>query len=142
MVVWWLLVVAVIHPTAAHPFVTNEETTVSYQGTSANGIDQFLGITYGEDTSGIHRFAPPQPFLSPNGSVIDATRPGAACPQAVKPIIPPMSDVTFQSEDCLNLRIARPADENVHDGPMPVMVFIHGGKRTSDDVNGEMSNRC
>ncbi|KAI9784744.1 MAG: hypothetical protein M1835_003506 [Candelina submexicana] len=112
---------------AAKPFVTNETTSVSYQGTSADGVDQFQGISFAEDTSGANRFAPPKPYYPPHGTVVQATSPGAACPQARKGVVPPMSDVDKQSEDCLNLRIARPAAISRSHKPLPVMVYIYGG---------------
>ncbi len=111
----------------AAPFVTNKATSISYQGTSADGVDQFQGISFGEDTSGANRFAPPKPYLPPHGTVVQATARGAACPQARKGVVPPMSDVEYQSEDCLNLRIARPAAISRSRGPLPVMVYIYGG---------------
>ncbi len=113
---------------AAIPVVTNKATSVSYQGTSAEGVDQFQGIFFAEDTSGANRFAPPKPFRPPHGTVIRATSPGAACPQATPAIVPFMSEVSNQSENCLHLRIARPADLLEHHQPLPVMVYVYGGE--------------
>ncbi|CAD6592556.1 MAG: hypothetical protein ASARMPRED_006403 [Alectoria sarmentosa] len=44
-------------------FVMNVVTGVSYQGTSANGVEQFQNISYAEDTSGANPFAPPVSYL-------------------------------------------------------------------------------
>ncbi|KAI9711925.1 MAG: hypothetical protein M1812_007079 [Candelaria pacifica] len=112
---------------AATPFVTNKATSISYQGTSGDDVDQFQGISFAEDTSGANRFAPPKPYLPPHGTVVQATSRGAACPQATKGVVPPMSDVDKQSEDCLNLRIARPASISKQHKPLPVMIYIYGG---------------
>ena len=113
---------------AAVPFVKNPSTGISYQGTSANGVDQFQNITFAKDTSGANRFAPPVPFLPKNGSVVQATAIGLACPQPSQhfPIYPFSSDIPNQGEDCLNLRIARPATLP-SSKPLPVMVWIFGG---------------
>lgn len=113
---------------AAHPFVTNEVNSVSYQGTSSDGVDQFQGIFFAEDTSGANRFVPPKPYLPPHGTVVQATAPGAACPQATPAIVTFMSEVDNQSENCLSLRIARPANLSEGQRPLPVMVYLYGGK--------------
>lgn len=113
---------------AAGPVVKVEKSHVSYAGTSADGVEQFQNIPFGEDTSGANRFAPPKAFTPSAGTTVDATQPGAACPQATPGCVPPMSDVPNQSEDCLNLRIARPADISKYGKPLPVMVYIYGGK--------------
>ncbi len=113
---------------AAIPFVINARTGISYQGTSADEIEQFQNIRYAEDTSGANRFAPPVPYLPTRGSTVNATASGAACPQASDPIsiYPFLSTITDLSEDCLNLRIARPANQPLNK-PLPVMVWLHGG---------------
>lgn len=78
------------------------------------------------------RFAPPTP--EPPTDVIDATRPGPACPQPrmefterVLGIIPGELDL---DEDCLRVSVTVPADAAPGDD-LPVMVMIHGGSYTS-----------
>ena len=112
----------------AVPLVTNSTTGVSYQGTLADGVEQFQNIPFGQPTSGERRFAPPQPYVYPVNSTVNATIPGAACPQPTVPIpgTDIFSNVTNMSEDCLNLRIARPANTSADD-KLPVMVWIYGG---------------
>ena len=114
--------------TAAGPLVTSKNTKISYKGTFGNGVEQFQNIRFAEDIKGPNRFAPPKPYLPPPGSKVRATERGAACPQATIGAVPPMTDVLHQSEDCLNLRIARPADSKLYEKPLPVMVYIYGGK--------------
>lgn len=53
--------------------------TATYRGTHKNHVEAFLGVQYAQDTSGKNRFKPPIPF-APSG-LLDATRPGPACPQ-------------------------------------------------------------
>lgn len=122
LILLWLRVVA---PT---PFVTNYHTGVSYQGTSADGVEQFQSIFYAEDTSGTNRFAPPVPYLPKHGSTVQATASGAACPQLAtgNANYPFGSSLYPLSEDCLSLRIARPANQTF-DKPLPVMVYFYGG---------------
>ncbi|KAK8932352.1 Secreted lipase [Metarhizium anisopliae] len=119
----------VLTSAGAGPVVHDADKDVTYHGLSRNGIDVFLNIPYGQDTSGENRFRPPRPHSSPRGSAIHATAYGPACPQALGPWVPPISltNMTKVSEDCLNLNIARPAGKCVGGEKLPVMVYIHGG---------------
>lgn len=110
---------------SASPLVTNSTNGVSYKGTSASGIEQFQNIFFAQSTAGERRFAPPQPYVPPDGTTIVASTPGAACPQMVTDN-EFFSAVTNISEDCLSLRIARPAGTLSSDR-LPVMVWIYGG---------------
>ncbi|KAI1417253.1 alpha/beta-hydrolase [Hypoxylon sp. FL1857] len=111
---------------AAGPFVELKETNVTYRGVAGRGIEHFLNIRYAHDTSGSRRFAPPEPYTPPIGSEIAAIAPGPACPQ-FKEALPPFFDETLEiSEDCLNLRISRPAGTSAND-KLPVVVWLHGG---------------
>ncbi|KAJ7747192.1 putative lipase, partial [Mycena olivaceomarginata] len=96
-------------------------------GLVRNGIEVFLGIQFGQDTSGANRFKPPKPWSPKAGSVVEATAYGAACPQpegASGPLsVTPVSKI---SEDCLNLNIARPSGVDAG-AKLPVIVFIYGG---------------
>ncbi|KAK9414771.1 putative Carboxylic ester hydrolase [Seiridium unicorne] len=122
--------------TATLPTVCDPVKNVTYLGLERNGIDVFLGIPYGQDTSGVNRFKPPVPFVPSPGDVIDAQSYGPACPQMVVEASFPfsLSDVSDISENCLNLNIARPkAGDGADVEPLgkgkglPVMVYIHGG---------------
>lgn len=59
---------------------------VSFIGESANSVESFLNIRFGQDTSGNNRFAPPKAYAYPYGSVVNASQAGAACPQQMVPI--------------------------------------------------------
>ncbi|KAI1823228.1 alpha/beta-hydrolase [Xylaria intraflava] len=111
----------------AEPVVKLPDSGVTYQGlTNDNQIEHFLNIRYAHDTSGARRFAAPEPYTPPEGSHIPATEPGPACPQS-KAALPPFFDETpVTSEDCLNLRVARPAGTAAND-KLPVVVWVHGG---------------
>lgn len=104
------------------------ERDIQYIGRrAASGVEHFQNIFYAEDTSGQNRFAPPIPTRPAKGSVIDATLPGAWCPQGLGDVLPFTSQVTNISENCLSLRIARPGGTQA-DAKLPVMVWLHGGE--------------
>lgn len=115
--------------TATNPVVHDAKKDVTYRGLNRNGVEVFLNIPYGQDTSGKNRFKPPRPYVSPRGSAVDATAYGPACPQALGPWVPPISltNITKISEDCLNLNIARPRGNCAKGKKLPVLVYIHGG---------------
>ena len=124
---------------AATPIVVNTVNDVTYEGTTADGVEQFQNIHFAEDTSGANRFEPPVPYFPTPGTKVDASKPGAGCPQATRGAIPAMIDVPYQSEDCLTLRIARPEK---FEGPLPVMVYIYGGMvATEPTVLERFANR-
>lgn len=86
----------------------------------------FQGIPYALPPVGELRWQAPRPPASWDG-VREATRPGPMCPQSYT--YPPGSPPTFTgAEDCLSLNIHVP---RAVDGPLPVMVFVHGGAFTS-----------
>jgi carboxylesterase type B len=112
----------------AQPYVVDYSKNVSYYGiTSTPGVETFLGIPYGKDTSGANRFAPPQAFEPPAGYLYNATVAGPSCPQQVGGGFLYEAPVTYQSENCLNLQLSRPAT-SCNDTKLPVMVYIYGGK--------------
>lgn len=108
--------------------VFDPELEVRYVGKrAASGVEHFQNIFYAEDTSGPNRFAPPVPVRPVKGSVVDASLPGAWCPQGLGDVLPFTSQVTNVSENCLSLRIARPGGTHA-DAKLPVMVWLHGGE--------------
>ncbi|KAJ6127818.1 carboxylesterase [Penicillium samsonianum] len=104
------------------------DNQVRIHGASAGNIESFLNIRFAKDTGGSNRFAPPEPYSYPYGSVINATRPGAACPQQKVPLqgLELFDNVTHISEDCLTLRVDRPANTS-STSKLPVMAYIYGG---------------
>jgi carboxylesterase type B len=118
---------------ASPPTAYDPVNDASYVGTRALGVEHFLNIFYGEDTSGPNRFAPPIPVHPARGTIIDATRSGAWCPQALGDVLPFTSRVVNISENCLSLRISRPRGIKA-DASLPVAVWIHGGDAFSFDI--------
>ncbi|CEJ83021.1 hypothetical protein VHEMI03055 [[Torrubiella] hemipterigena] len=123
---------AVIEPAAteAPPSATDTANQISYQGIHVSGVEAFLGVPYGQDTGGAHRFKPPRMTAPRCGSKIMATKYGPACPQAKTPEAGPLpfslTPVTNISEDCLSLNVVRPKGTTASH-KLPVMFFIHGG---------------
>ncbi|KAF2654544.1 alpha/beta-hydrolase, partial [Lophiostoma macrostomum CBS 122681] len=91
-----------------------------------SGIEHFQNIRYAKAPTGSLRFAPPEPYSHPTNRIIDATAAGSACPQSKAAMPPFLAEVPEISEDCLNLRIARP--EGTKEGDkLPVVVWVHAG---------------
>ncbi|KAI4200740.1 MAG: hypothetical protein LQ350_003757 [Teloschistes chrysophthalmus] len=96
------------HLYLSEPVVNDPNHGILYRGSSIKGVEHFHNIFYAQDTSGSNLFRLPVPFRPSHGSVIDATAPGAWCPQGVgAPPSPFASPITNVSENCLSLRIAR-----------------------------------
>ncbi|XP_022100211.1 uncharacterized protein LOC110984375 [Acanthaster planci] len=94
----------------------------------------YKGIPYAEAPIGQLRFAKPQPkrpWLS-NGTALDATEYGPICipglfGQGMYRTLSAQPPTVSQSEDCLTLNIFVPDAVVADEGPLPVMVWIHGG---------------
>lgn len=85
-------------------------------------VASFKGLTYASPPVGARRWRAPQP--TPESSEMHtAYKYGAAC---LQPALPDTS------EDCLTLNVFRPFGV---DGPLPVMMFIHGGGFISGTAN-------
>ena len=111
----------------SQPVVVDSRRHIRYIGSRLSSVEHFQNIFYAKDTTGKNRFAPPVPIENAEGSVIDATHPGAWCPQGTGDVLPFTSRVTNISENCLSVRVARPQGTK-QDAKLPVMVWIHGGK--------------
>ncbi|PYI02705.1 lipase [Aspergillus sclerotiicarbonarius CBS 121057] len=107
------------------PAVYDSGRDIKYIGSLSNEVEHFQNIFYAEEPTGSRRFAPPVPVQPLKGTVIDATRPGAWCPQGTGDILPFTSRVSNISENCLSLRIARPTGPKNEN--LPVVVWLHGG---------------
>lgn len=110
----------------AEPFVRLDNGNVAYRGVARDLVEDFHNIKFAHDTAGQRRFAPPEPYSPPDGSEIDGTSHGPACPQ-LQDAVPPFFDETPDiSENCLHLRITRPTGTSENDG-LPVVVHLVGG---------------
>lgn len=121
------------------------------KGYVLRGINYFLGIPYGADTSGANRFMPPQK-PKPWMEVLPTVWWGNTAPQNMdKKYANAYSSFADHwnyddvSEDCLHLNVFTPG---IADGKKrPVLVWFHGGGFTSgngieqDSYNGENLSR-
>ena len=76
----------------------------------------FLGIPYASPPVGDLRWRPPQ-IMSSWKEPLDATQPGAHCPQT--------RHQDASSEDCLTINVYMPTLKS--EEPLPVLFWIHGG---------------
>ncbi|POS76103.1 hypothetical protein DHEL01_v205498 [Diaporthe helianthi] len=121
-----LLSFALTAAVVAEPIVKLDKSKVTYRGLTRDSVEDFHNMKFAHDTAGQRRFAPPELYTPPDGSVIDGTSHGPACPQ-YQAAVPPFFDETPDiSEDCLHLRITRPAGTTENDR-LPVVVHLVGG---------------
>ena len=92
-------------------------------GRHVDGIDSFMAVPYAAPPVGERRWRPP---VAAEGwaDERDAGAPGAICIQPPSNGDPGVGPLPM-SEDCLNLNVWTPARDT--GGPLPVMVWIHGG---------------
>ncbi len=92
------------------------------QGEIDGGSRRFLGIPFAKPPVGNLRWRPPQP-PDPWEGVLQANQMSPPCAQLAA-LTTPASD----NEDCLYLNVWAPPAPS---GPLPVMLWIHGGGNTS-----------
>jgi para-nitrobenzyl esterase len=97
------------------------------RGKAADSVHEFLGIPYAAPPAGALRWKPPAPAARWRG-VREATQFGPNCAQPSTPFGMPST-----SEDCLYLNVFAPSAQR--SGPLPVMVWIHGGAYISGESN-------
>ncbi len=105
------------------------------RGVEGAGVRAFLGVPYAKAPVGDLRWRAPRP-MEPWDGVRDATRLGSDCVQALgrKAILGGGGGLVVGSEDCLFVNVYGPVRDQVRDnhlsGPLPVMVWLHGGAFT------------
>ncbi|MDE2376561.1 carboxylesterase family protein [Bradyrhizobium sp.] len=95
-----------------YPFAVTHEGQML--GAVQGDVASYKGLAYAAAPLGRLRWRAPQP-LPESSEMRTAYDDGAACPQPA---------VRETSENCLTLNVFRPFGV---DGPLPVMVFVHGG---------------
>ena len=107
---------------AAHAAPTARTQNGTVTGTTAEGMDEFLGIRYAAPPTGDMRWQPPLPVPA-SMATHKATAFGPHCAQPASPY-----GVASNTEDCLYLNVYAPAGTRPANAkPLPVMVWIHGG---------------
>lgn len=94
------------------------------QGFVRDGVARWRSIPYARPPIGALRFRAPQPPLPWRG-VRYCEEFGHCAPQDPRYTQTGLRARQPMSEDCLTLNVVAPAE--VHDGPLPIMFFIHGG---------------
>ncbi|XP_038061737.1 neuroligin-4, X-linked-like [Patiria miniata] len=89
-------------------------------------VTRYTAIPYAEPPTGERRFSKPVP-KAPWDDVLDATVYGPSCPQPGLNTSGASLPNTDIDEDCLLLNMFVPHDALALSGPLPVMIFIHGG---------------
>lgn len=103
--------------------VTIDSPSGRLRGERIDGADVFRAIPYAAPPVGERRFRPPAPIERWTGER-DALSFGASAPQLTGTLEAYFGGrAAEQSEDCLTLNVWAPR----HDGPHPVLVWIHGG---------------
>jgi para-nitrobenzyl esterase len=92
------------------------------EGEVLDGVTVFRGVPYAAPPMGELRFRAPEP-PRPWPGVRDARQFGPTPPQ-LQSI---MRDLAPQDEDCLHLNVWAPSGATRPRGPLPVLVFVHGG---------------
>lgn len=94
------------------------------EGFSRDGVNRWRSIPYARPPLGRLRFRAPQP-VQPWSGVRHCHGFTSCAPQQRRYTMLGVGRYQPMSEDCLTLNVVAP--EADHDGPLPVMVFIHGG---------------
>ena len=110
----------VAQPVGQFPFALTREGQM--RGAVEGEVASFKGLVYAAPPVGALRWRPPQPTAE-SSEMRTAYEYGAPC---LQPALPDAS------EDCLTLNVFRPFGV---DGPLPVMMFIHGGGFVSGTGN-------
>ncbi len=107
----------------ADPYFVDTTTGPVQGGPSAvDGVRNFLAIPYAEAPVGDRAWKPPAP-RAPWDDPLDATQPGASCPQTTEGVTTAFIITPDPDPDCLTVSVWTPEEA---DG-LPVMVWIHGG---------------
>src|SRR5262245_12536555 len=96
------------NPSVANPRPVVQTSAGRVRGVSNEGAFRFTGLSYGDDTSSAHRFAPPRPCAWTGTR--DALAFGPRCPQVVSlsaaaAHVAWISDTSPQAENCLTLNV-------------------------------------
>ncbi|MFY9212264.1 MAG: carboxylesterase family protein [Aestuariivita sp.] len=95
------------------------------RGSDLGAVTRIARLRYAEPPTGPRRFAPPEPIAPWQGTLDCSAGHSPVPPQLQSRLAKVMGDYPAdQDEDCLHLDIWVP---NARSGPLPVLVFIHGG---------------
>ncbi|KAF9022535.1 Carboxylesterase [Hymenopellis radicata] len=124
-----LLLIAALGRLACSQTVVLDYGTFVGQTNTTTNITSFLGVRYADPPLGDLRWRPPVTPPSSNLGVVNASAFGPSCIATITPGAIPSS----QSEDCLYANVYTPASAS---GPLPVLVYFHGGGFQGGDSRG------
>ncbi|KAF2068395.1 hypothetical protein CYY_010279 [Polysphondylium violaceum] len=137
-----LLIVTLIYVNPSQSQISNTNIVEIEQGT-LKGISfsthrEFLGIPFAQPPLGSLRWNSPVAAANFNTSVYDATYGRDGCPQVCN--LPAGVCPSTYSEDCLYLNVFTPIIPQELTEPLPVMVFIPGGRFEMGAANTPLYN--
>ncbi|KAH8112629.1 carboxylesterase, partial [Phellopilus nigrolimitatus] len=88
--------------------------------TTSVALQKWYGVRFAEDTSGVNRWRPPQPFVDTSGAIFNASQFGPACLQGRAD---GGNGTSVQSEDCLRINVIAPVGAK----DLPVYIYSFGG---------------
>jgi hypothetical protein len=106
--------------------VTTDLGDVQGVDSAVEGVRAFHAVPYAAEPSGDNRWRAPQPRDRYDGT-LDATTPGAMCPQSTAAVDFLETTPNEQAEDCLTVSVWSPTGA----ADLPVMVWFHGGSLIS-----------
>ncbi|CAN5706856.1 carboxylesterase/lipase family protein [soil metagenome] len=96
------------------------------EGFTRDGVNRWRSIPYARPPVGPLRYRAPRPAEPWRG--VRYCHGFANCaPQERKYTITGLGKYQPMGEDCLTLNVVTPADSDAEQGPLPVMLFVHGG---------------
>lgn len=105
--------------------LTAQSPAGNFTGRTDDGVTSWRGIRYALAPTGERRWR--APVAAPRVETdVYATEFGPVCPQKQNAGVPMQADAVFD-EDCLSLNVWAPQEAT---GPLPVMVWVHGGAYT------------
>ncbi|KAK1088247.1 hypothetical protein LTR48_001763 [Friedmanniomyces endolithicus] len=114
------------HPPGPHPGGPGRPISTTYEGYTAQNVNQWLGIRFAAPPTGDLRWRAPQPPPLNNSAVLPAKNFGATC---VGYWIYGLNDTI--NEDCLYLDVFSPAGATT-ESKLPGWFFIQGGGYAAD----------
>jgi hypothetical protein len=110
------------------PLMVNTTSGRAIGAYMGRDVIAWRGIPYAEPPLGALRFEPPRAITRSRAHVIDARQYGRACLQFHNTLALPLSlAAEGESEDCLTVNVFRSVRDAAPAGPLPVLVWVHGG---------------
>lgn len=146
----WLLGPAAGRNASAPAVNTTSGLIIGHAAPNRSDVSEFLGIRYAEPPVGVLRFAPPERYHAPPGTVHNASDWAPDCLSNKPPVskFPNFTEPSGfrvwnmfaaqtgnpSSEDCLSLNIWTKKPDS--SAKKPVLIWFHGGRKHYYPVSG------